>query len=129
MSGRYLLDTNLFIALFASEPAVTDRFGREQDVFVSVVVLGELFYGADNSSRPAENRGRLEALAAENTVLGCGLETARIFGGLKHRLRVKGRPIPANDLWIAATAIEHGLVLATRDEHFADIDGLDREAW
>ena len=55
--------------------------------------------------------------------------TARRYGTIKNELRRKGRPIPENDIWIAATAIEHALVLVTRDDHFRETDGLEIEAW
>lgn len=129
MSGSYLLDTNVLIALFAADPRVEERFAREEEVSLSVVALGELFYGAEKSSKRDVNLARLEGFAAENPVLGCGLETARIFGRLKCHLRERGRPIPVNDLWIAATALEHGLTVVTRDEHFSEVQGLATEAW
>lgn len=55
--------------------------------------------------------------------------TAWIYGEVRNHLRLKARPIPENDLWIAAIAIQHGLTLATRDEHFNDVDDLKRENW
>jgi tRNA(fMet)-specific endonuclease VapC len=129
MSGSYLLDTNVLIALFAQDPNVQERFAREDEVCVSVVALGELFYGAEKSSKRDVNLDRLEAFAAESRVLACGLETARVFGRLKRQLREKGRPIPINDLWIAATAVEQRLTLVTRDQHFSEIDGLTVASW
>jgi tRNA(fMet)-specific endonuclease VapC len=62
-------------------------------------------------------------------VIPCDATTARHYARLRNRLRGKGRPIPENDLWIAATAIEHGLVLVSRDEHFAQVEGLLVESW
>ena len=58
------------------------------------------------------------------TILVCDTETARQYGRIKVELRRKGRPIPENDMWIAAVALQHGLTLATRDAHFDAIDGL-----
>jgi len=48
---------------------------------------------------------------------------------VRDRLRLKGRPIPENDIWIAAVALQHGLPLATRDDHFNEVDGLRVENW
>jgi tRNA(fMet)-specific endonuclease VapC len=57
------------------------------------------------------------------------MEVAREYGRLRQRLRTKGRPLPENDIWIAATAKHHELVLVTRDRHFGDVDDLLVEAW
>ncbi|HID51436.1 MAG TPA: type II toxin-antitoxin system VapC family toxin [Anaerolineae bacterium] len=62
-------------------------------------------------------------------MLSCDIGTAHVYGKVKDNLRKKGRPIPENDVWIAALAIEHNLTLATRDAHFAEIEKLETEAW
>jgi tRNA(fMet)-specific endonuclease VapC len=129
MTGRYLLDTNVVIALFAGEVAVTDRLSDAEEVFVPTIVLGELYYGAHKSQRPQENLARIEECAARSVVLGCDSETARRYGRMKNRLRQKGRPIPENDIWIAAIARQHDLTLVARDTHFGEVDGLKVEAW
>ena len=56
-------------------------------------------------------------------------KTAREYGQIRLGLQVKGRPIPANDIWIAATALQHGLTLITRDAHFTEVDSLTIQAW
>jgi tRNA(fMet)-specific endonuclease VapC len=104
MAGRFLPDTNVVIALLAGEAAVLQRFSEADEVFASGVVLGELYYGARNSARAAENVARVDAFAAVNWVLACDADTARQYGVLKADLCAKGRMIPENDLWIAATA-------------------------
>jgi tRNA(fMet)-specific endonuclease VapC len=72
---------------------------------------------------------RIEEFASSASVLSCDGETARHYGQIKDRLRLKGRPIPENDNWIAASAMQHGLPLATRDDHFKEVDGLRIETW
>ena len=99
------------------------------EVFVPAIVFGELFFGAAKSSRPRENRVRLEEFAAGRTILPCDLRVAREYGRLKQDLRAKGKPIPENDIWIAALASSHQLVLATRDRHFREVDGLAIAVW
>ena len=96
---------------------------------MSSIVLGELYFGAFKSVRAGDNLRRIEELAASTVVLGCDRSTARDYGSLKNRLREKGRPLPDNDVWIAATARQYALVLVTRDDHFAEVEDLDREAW
>jgi tRNA(fMet)-specific endonuclease VapC len=130
MAGsRFLLDTNIVIALFAGDPAVTGRLAQIAEVFVPSVVVGELLYGARRSSRVADNTARVNELAAATTVLPCDLGTAILYGEIKDQLRLKGRPIPENDVWIAAVARQHSLSLASRDDHFRFVDGLAVEPW
>ncbi|MCR4406627.1 MAG: type II toxin-antitoxin system VapC family toxin [Anaerolineae bacterium] len=129
MSGRYLLDTSILIALFAGETTVKEKLTQASEVFVPSIAVGELYYGVWKSQRSQENLARIDELVAESVVLNCNAETARWYGEIKNTLRVKGRPIPENDLWIAAIALEHNLVLATRDVHFEEIDNLKVEMW
>jgi tRNA(fMet)-specific endonuclease VapC len=129
MNGSYLLDTNIVIALFADEGALKDRIGATGEFFVSSVVLGELYYGANKSQRVAKNTARIDDFAARNVVLGCDTETARCYGDVKERLRQKGRPIPENDIWIAAQALQNDLTLVARDAHFKEVEGLSLETW
>jgi tRNA(fMet)-specific endonuclease VapC len=129
MSGRYLLDTNIVVALFQGDAAIEAGFEAAQEVFLPSVALGELHFGAVHSRRPEANAARIDDLAATCTVVGVDAETARRYGQLKGELREKGRPIPENDLWIAACALQHGLILATRDRHFDQVEGLQVETW
>jgi len=128
MPGRVLLDTNVVIAIFSGEKAVSQRI-TESEVFVSSTVLGELHYGARKSAHAAANQARIEEFASSVPVLNCDAATARHYGEIKHHLRSKGRPIPENDIWIAAAATQYGLSLATRDDHFKEVDGLRIESW
>lgn len=129
MAGRFLLDTNIVIALFAGESAVRGQMGQADEVFLPSVVLGELYFGARKSNRVPENLRRIDQLATRSTILGCDLETAGEYGVIKNELRQKGRPIPDNDIWIAAIARQYGLTLVTRDGHFGDIGGLNLQVW
>jgi tRNA(fMet)-specific endonuclease VapC len=130
MSGRYLLDTNIIIALFAREQAVLDRLSAADAAFVPVVALGELYYGAGKSVRVEENLNRIDGFAASATLLDCNRVTAQRYGEIKNDLRAKGHPIPENDICIGAVAIQHDLVVATRDDdHFSRIPGLSLEVW
>jgi len=129
MSGRYLLDTSILIALFADETAIKEKLAQASEVFIPSIAVGELYYGAWKSQRRRENVARIDELAAGSVVLSCNAETARWYGEIKNALRLKGRPIPENDLWIAAIALEHDLVVATRDAHFGEIDNLNVEMW
>jgi tRNA(fMet)-specific endonuclease VapC len=75
------------------------------------------------------NLSKIDQFAASVQVLSCDAVTAQVYGEIKDKLRSKGRPIPENDIWIAAAAFQHSLPLVTRDEHFKQIDGLLIEQW
>jgi tRNA(fMet)-specific endonuclease VapC len=128
-TGRFLLDTHIVIALFANEAAVQQRLAEANEVFVPSIVLGELYYGAYKSTRVMENLARIDDFVASNTVLPCDTATAQQYGDIKNKLRAKGRPIPENDIWIAAIAMQYQLTLVARDGHFREVDGLRVEEW
>lgn len=126
-----LLDTNIVIAALKREVEVRRRIEEAPagSLFVSVVTLGELRFGARKSGRVGENLRKIEAFASESDVLSCDEATARLYGDVKDGLRRKGRPIPENDVWISAAALQSGLALANRDSHFDHIEGLRTERW
>jgi tRNA(fMet)-specific endonuclease VapC len=129
MNGRYLLDTNIIIALFANEPVVIQQLKTVQEVFVPSIVLGELYYGARHSSRVAENLALIEDFRAASAVLVCDATTAGYYGEVKAELKQAGTPIPENDIWIAAIARQHNLTVVSRDHHFARVKELGNETW
>jgi len=129
MNGKYLLDTNIVIALFAEETVVVNNVETVDRVFVPSTVLGELYYGAQRSGRAIQNLQQIDNFRDANTILACDETTASIYGVLKNMLRSKGRPLPENDIWIAAVAIQHGLTLVSRDAHFDELETLQRVTW
>ena len=129
MSGSFLLDTNIVIAILAEDPAVHQRLAAATEIFVPSMVLGELYYGANKSTRVESNLQTVDLFAAANRVLVCDSATAQQYGEIKNLLREKGRPIPENDIWIAATAKQHDLTLVSRDVHFDEVQGLSVERW
>lgn len=129
MSGKYLLDTSVIIALFADDAAVKDNLAKADEIFIPCIAVGELYYGAWKSARIRENVARIDEFAAANVVLECNSGTARRYSEIKNALREKGRPIPENDIWIAAIALQHDLTMATRDTHFSEITDLKVAIW
>lgn len=124
MSGSLLLDTNIIIALFAHDEAVQRRLASANEVYVPSIAIGELYYGARKSGRVSANLARIDEFAAKMVVLACDATTAQYYGQVKALLRAKGRPLPENDIWIAATAQQHDLTLLSRDDHFVEVEGL-----
>jgi tRNA(fMet)-specific endonuclease VapC len=127
--GRFLFDTNIVIALLQGDDAVPSYLNRAPEVFIPAVVLSEWFFGAAKSGRPLENTGKVEQFAANRSILSCDLDVAPEYRRLRQRLREKGWPLPENDIWIAATAKAHQLVLVTRDRHFREVDDLQTAIW
>lgn len=125
---RLSLDTNVYTALFRGDATIADYVKRADHVHLSAVVAGELLFGFRNGSRYEANRRGLEdfLLSAYVSLLPVTLITADRFGRIAASLRRKGRPIPSNDIWIAAHAMESGSELLTYDQHFKEVDGL---AW
>ncbi len=129
MNGRFLLDTNIIIALFAKDPQIHNLISNAEEVFTPSIVIGELYFGAHKSSKVEENLSRIDEFALNNTVLVCNTETAKRYGDIKNRLKEKGQPIPENDIWIAAIAQQYALTLVTKDTHFQMIENLKIEFW
>lgn len=129
MNGKFLLDTNIIIALFAQDRSVIDHLRDAAEVFVPVIAAGELHFGAYRSGRVEANLQKVQEFVADNTLLACDGETANFYGQVRNGLCAKGKPIPENDVWIAAIALQHQLTVVTRDAHFGEIDGLQIEAW
>jgi len=129
MAGKALLDTNVIIRLFDSDPELLDLKVQRGESLLCSVVLGELYFGAYNSQAVQKNLARLDDLAQLRSVVSCDERTADEYGKIKSELRAKGRPIPDNDIWIAALVRQHKLAIATRDNHFRHVDGVAVEEW
>lgn len=129
MDGRFLLDTSVVVAFLRGDPAVTQRINAAEELFISSIVLGELYLGARLSARAEENVSEIESFATLTRVISCDQGTADLYASIKLRLRAKGRPLPENDIWIAATAQQHRLTLVSRDAHFQEVDDLAVTAW
>ncbi len=129
MNGRFLLDTNIIIALFARDPMIHERLSNASEVFIPCIVIGELYFGSYKSLKAQENLNRIDEFALSNTVLPCDIETAKKYGDIKNRLKEKGQPIPENDIWIAAIAQQYALTVVTKDAHFKLVENLKIELW
>lgn len=129
MPGSILPDTNAFIALLGGDAAVGGTLDSADEVLLSAVVLGELTYGALNSRRPDQNLARIQALRAECRFLAVDEAVVAAYGSVRLGLKHRGRPIPENDIWIAASAIVSGAPVLTRDDHFRAVNGLSLMSW
>jgi len=127
----FLFDTNILIAALRGEEAVAQQLAElpPESLFVPAITLGELYFGARKSARSEENLARFERFAADFEILPCNEATARLYASVRNTLRRKGRPIPENDIWIAAIALRHDLILVSRDSHFEHVESLRLEHW
>ena len=121
-----LLDTNAYSDFMLGAPAVVEVVAHAERICLNAIVLGELLGGFAAGSREAKNRAELARFldSPRVEVVPVTAHTADSYALVYSGLRRKGQPIPTNDLWIAASALEHGAALLTRDAHFAQIDGL-----
>ena len=129
IGNKFLLDTNIISALLKGEVAIADKIDKAKKVCIPIIVLGELYYGASYSAHTEKNINDIQKLTARYDVMLVDEETAVIYGNIKTSLRKKGKPIPENDIWIAAIAQCHNFIVATRDKHFKAIDDLMVKHW
>ncbi len=120
------MDTNIYTAFKLNWPEVIHTLRRCEEIHLNITVLVELIAGFKAGSRESANREELKAFLNSPRVYLDRIdeETAAFYAHIYLLLRSKGAPIPANDLWIAASAMQHGLALYTQDSHFKAIDGL-----
>lgn len=129
MPGRYLIDTSVAVEMLVGRVSARQALARGGELLISSITVGELLFGARKSRQTEANIAHIEALLAEMPVLSVNTNSARHYGALKDILRRKGKMIPDNDLWIAALAIQHDLILVTRDKHFQEVDNIICEQW
>lgn len=129
MSGEIALDTSTAIRFLNGDTTITERVLTLPEIVLPTIVVGELLFGAENSIRPLQNLPRYLEFISACEVVPLVRTTATIYARTRLALKRKGRPIPMNDVWIAAQCIEHGWVLVTDDTDFDYVDGLMLERW
>jgi len=120
------LNTNAYAGFKRGLTACVDLVQRAETLLISTTVIGELLAGFACGTREARNREELSQFLESPRVglCPCSLATADTDSLIYRDLRRKGRPIPSNDIWIAASALERGAALFSFDEHFQQVDGL-----
>jgi tRNA(fMet)-specific endonuclease VapC len=123
---RVALDTNRLSDLFQGDSALAAFLGRCDEVWIPLTVLAEIKAGFYGGNQQHKNELRLQMMLSKETVriLFPSRETAEHYARLFVQLKRAGTPVPDNDLWIAAVALEHDLMLITRDRHFGRIPQL-----
>jgi tRNA(fMet)-specific endonuclease VapC len=123
---KILLDTNAYTGFMNGDHVVFDYIIEAETVFISTIMVGELFAGFNGGKKYSKNVEELRLFLKKDgiEILDVTIETSEIFGEIKAELSKKGKMIPLNDIWIAAHAIETGSKLITYDGHFKNINGL-----
>lgn len=123
---RVLLDSNAYSQLMRGREQVSRIVRGAEEVLLSAVVLGELLYGFRHGSRYERNARAMRTFLDNPYVsfVPVGATTADRYSRIAASLRAKGRPIPTNDVWIAAQAMETGADLVSADRHFEHVDGI-----
>ena len=129
MIAGLVLDTNALSAIADGEPAIAPYFEREGDLCVPVIVLGEYRFGILESRRRVDYERWLAELLLNCRLLEISEETANWYARIRLQLKTAGKPIPSNDLWIAALCRQHSLPLLSRDTHFDHVRGMERLDW
>ncbi len=120
---KILLDTNAYTRLLRGDRQILQALGDADNIFVPVIVLGELLAGFRGGTKETSNRKLLEQFLMKPRVEVALInkDTAEIFGEIKYSLVKAGTPLPINDIWIACIALEAGAVVISYDDHFLKI--------
>ena len=120
---RILLDTSAYIAFLKGHPGIKQAIQKADEINLNPVVMGELLAGFMKGRRASQNREILQEFMESPRVrlMAIDEETSERYASIFNYLREKGTPIPTNDLWIAATAMQYGLRVVTTDRHFQQV--------
>jgi tRNA(fMet)-specific endonuclease VapC len=124
-----LLDTSAVVAHLRGSIDLQAFASADEPLFLPLVALGELYRGVLKSARPESSRAKVDEFLEIAAVLCPDVATAEIYAGIAQALEIKGTPIPENDVWIAAVALECDMPLAARDDHFRQVERLEILWW
>gem|GEM_PF-217113 len=113
--GRLAVDTNAVIAYREGIPIVCTLIEEADTLFLPTIVMGELFYGSLNSAKPKKNEQAVRKFSEQSALVPIAEAIATRYATVRLKLKKMGHPIPENDIWVAATCLELGVPLLTRD--------------
>ena len=124
MNGS-LIDTNVIIKMLHNEPEAVSLMQKAEKPYVSIIVKGELYYGAHKSARREANMKLFRNTLSQFEILTLDNDNIAVpYALIKSELEKKGRKIPENDIWIAATAHVYGLQVVSFDKHFTYVSQI-----
>ncbi|MGH8474499.1 MAG: type II toxin-antitoxin system VapC family toxin [Methylococcales bacterium] len=121
---KVALDTNIVIDVLNNQADIVAMLSRYQMIYLPVTVCGELLFGAKNSAKSRDNEIKCRGFMNGCRLLNINELIAEQYANTRKALKDKGKPIPENDIWIAATCIVNDIPLATKDADFKHIDDL-----
>jgi tRNA(fMet)-specific endonuclease VapC len=124
-----ILDTNAVSALLAGDRQLEKVLSRRAVHELPVIVIGEYRFGLQNSRAQKALEPLLETLASNSVVLPIDAETASAYASIRSELRERGTPLPENDIWIAALALQYDLSIVSRDAHFKLVQSVRSVSW
>ena len=124
-----ILDTNALSAFVDGDESVRTVILKSSQPAIPVIVIGEFRNGIAQSRHQSEYESWLDTHLPDFLILSITEETASVYSDLRVELKRRGRPIPANDAWIAALALQHRLAVLSPDTHFDSVPGLIRKSW
>jgi len=124
-----ILDTNAVSAILSGDHRIQARLPPGERQHLPVVVIGEYLFGMLGSKRRKKLERAFELLESQSIVLPSDRDTADMYAAIRHGLKLRGRPIPEIDIWIAALARQHSLGIVSRDPHFDHVEGIRRISW
>ena len=130
MTGNsYLIDTKIVIEICDGNKKYADKLRKQKEFFFPVIAVGELFTGINRIANKAKHLKLLTDFLTLTTTINIDITTAKHYGDIIVSLYKKGKPIPTNDVWIAALTIQYNFTVASKDNHFKEIEGLEFEFW
>ena len=130
MSGnKILIDTNIVIEIFGGNKQFANQIRRLSEFYIPSVVIGELYVGVNRVTNKLKHLRMLNRFVGLGIVLSIDEGTAKHYGEIVASLYKKGRPIPTNDIWIAALAKQHNFTLVSSNKHFKEIEKLKSVSW
>jgi len=126
MNGEnFILDTNIIIDIFKNKISKNEVILKSNKLFIPIIVLGELLYGAENSNNSNRHYKQVIEFIEITEILYIDEFTANFYAEIKTELKKGGNPIPENDIWIAAISKQNNITLLTKDKHFNKIKKLE----
>src|SRR5579864_4383353 len=124
-----ILDTNAVSAFVDGDAGLQKLIAHEFQLALPVIVLGEYLFGIRESRHRSQYTAWLDANLTLFLVLPINAETSKQYAEVRSELKAGGRPIPSNDVWIAALARQHGYPVVSRDQHFRAVRNLNLLTW
>lgn len=124
-----IVDTNALSAIADERDRIRELLGKATGIAVPVIAIGEYRSGIARSREFLRYQHWLEEFILASRVLDIDESTARKYADISLELRKVGKPIPTNDIWIAALCRQHELPLLSRDRHFDTVSGIQRIEW